>query len=242
MTDSPSDDARLRATETQMRHALGLRDGSSSRSSINGSQPQRRRFVRDGEVPVTVIRRDHQPDGEHGANQLDVARQALRSEVAAREHAERSLAEAQVSIRDLQTKLSHEHLAKGEALETVRRLETETRIAANAVEAAEAELAAERLARRNAEEALAEAREARQRAEVQLLDAITVQKVRKPSKPSVTRRAAVGPHPPDEATVLTQVDPKSKPPRRRRYGRPNTSDRQSEIVEWWKPDWKQRLR
>jgi hypothetical protein len=76
MTDSTSGDERLRATETQMRHALGLRDGSSSRSSISGSQPQRRRFVRDGDVPVTVIRRDHEPDGEPGTNQLDAARLA----------------------------------------------------------------------------------------------------------------------------------------------------------------------
>ena len=90
MTDSPQDDARIRATEARMRHALGLRDNTPSRStadhpvtSANGSQPQRRRFVRDGEVPVTVIRRDHQPDAEHGINQLDAARQAIRSEQAA---------------------------------------------------------------------------------------------------------------------------------------------------------------
>ena len=157
MTDSPSDDARLRATETQMRHALGLRGGSSSRSSTSGSQPQRRRFVRDGEVPVTVIRRDHQPDGEHGANQLDAARQAVRSEAAARERAERSLAEAQVSIRDLQTKLAHERLAKDEALEAVQRRRPRRRRLRQAQQTAEAELAAERLARRNAEDALAEA-------------------------------------------------------------------------------------
>jgi hypothetical protein len=94
MTDSPSDDARLRATETKMRDALGLRIDTLPRSSISGSQPQRRRFVRDGEVPVTVIRRDHQPNREHGANQLDAARQAVRSEAAARERAERSVEEA----------------------------------------------------------------------------------------------------------------------------------------------------
>jgi hypothetical protein len=125
MTDSPPHDARLRATETQMRHALGLRASTPPRSSTSGSQPQRHRFVRDGEVPVTVLRRDHQPDGEHGANQLDAARQAIRSEAAAKERAERLLEEAQATIRDLQTKLGHERLAKDEALETVRRLETE---------------------------------------------------------------------------------------------------------------------
>jgi hypothetical protein len=121
MTDSPPDDARLRAAETQMRQALGLRGDTLPRTSISGSRPQRRRFVRDGEVPVTVLRGVHQPDGEHGANQLDAARQALRSEATAKERAQRLLEEAQAMIRDLQTKLGHERLAKDEALETVRR-------------------------------------------------------------------------------------------------------------------------
>ena len=211
MTDFPSDDAHLRATETQMRHVLGLHGGAPTRSTTSGSQPQRRRFVRDGEVPVTVIRRDHQPDSEHGANQLDAARQSLRSEAAAREHAERSLTDAQVLIRDLQTKLAHERLAKDEALEAVQRAETDAQAGVQAQETAAAELAAERLARRNAEDALAETLEARQKAEQRLRD-IAVQEMRKPSKPSVTRRAAVGPHPQDEATVLTQVDPEFEPP------------------------------
>src|SRR5450631_2287696 len=165
MTDPSPDDARLRSTETQMRHALGLRGDTPPRSSASGSHRQRHRFVRDGEVPVTVIRRDHQPEGEHSANQLDAARQAIQSEATAKDRAERLLAEAQAMIRDLQTRLGHERLAKDEALETVRRLETEARVAAHAQETAEAELAAERLTRRNAEDALAEALEARHEAE-----------------------------------------------------------------------------
>jgi hypothetical protein len=121
MTDRPQDDARLRTAETQMRHALGLRGDAPTRSSASGSQAKGRRFVRDGEVPVTVLRGVHQPDGEHGANQLDAARQAIRSEATAKERAERLLAEAQAMIGDLRTKLTHERLAKAEALETVRR-------------------------------------------------------------------------------------------------------------------------
>ena len=172
MTDSSPDDAHLRTTEAQMRHALGLRGSTPPRSSTSGSQPQRHRFVRDGEVPVTVLRRDHQPDAEHGANQLDAARRAIRSEAAARERAERSLAEAQVMICDLQTKLAHERLAKDEALSFVRRLETETPAAAQAQQTAEAELAAERrLARRDAEDALAEALAGHQEAERHQRDA-----------------------------------------------------------------------
>jgi hypothetical protein len=74
MTYSPQGDARLRATEMQMRHAFG------------------------------------QPDVAPGTNQLDAARRAFRAEAMARERAERSLEETQVTIRDLQTKLAHERL------------------------------------------------------------------------------------------------------------------------------------
>jgi hypothetical protein len=95
--------------------------------------------------------------------------------------------EAQATIRDLQTKLGHERLAKDEGLETVRRLETETQAAVQAQETAEAELAAELLARRKSEDALAAALEARQEAEAQLRDAMTARTDRRPSKPSMTR-------------------------------------------------------
>jgi hypothetical protein len=264
MTDSPSDDSRLRATETQMRHALGLRGDTPPRSSASGSQPQRHRFVRDGEVPVTVIRRDHQPDGEYGANQLDTARQAIRLEATAKERSVRLLEEAQAMIRDLQTKLGHERLAKDEALETVRRLETATRVAAHAVEAAEAELTVERLTRRKAEDMLAEALEARQEAERCLRDAMTARTARRPSKPSMTRRVTVGPvgaasgdadardsvvelHAGDapsstglaEAPTIVEDGPSRKHARRR--GRP-AHDRTEEpqVVEWWKPGWQRK--
>jgi hypothetical protein len=246
MTDSPSDDARLRATETQMRHALGLRGDTPPRSSVSGSQPQRRRFVRDGEVPVTVIRRDHEPDGEPGNKQLDAVRQALRSEAAARERADRSLAEAQVVIRDLQTKLAHERLAKDEALETVLRLETETRTAAHARETAEAELAAERLARRMAEHALAEALVGRQEAERRLRDAMAVRDARLPAQPhhgladaTGTRQTAPADQDAD-AEQFAKVAGSSKALARRR-GRPaKDGSPDSDIVEWWKPGWQRK--
>jgi hypothetical protein len=266
MTDSPPDDARLRATETQMRHALGLRGDTPLRSSAIGSQPQRHRFVRDGEVPVTVIRRDHQPDGEHGANQLDAARQAIRSEATAKERAERSLNETHITIRDLQTKLAHERLAKDEALETVRRLETETRVAAQALETAEVELSAELLARCNAEDALAEALESGMEAERRPRDANAARTVHKRSKPSMARRAAVGPlgaasddgDAPGSVVELqageastntrmveapTIVDDKGSTIQARRRGRPlGVGNDEAQAVEWWKPGWQRKFR
>ena len=66
-----------------------------------GRRPPRR-FARDGEVPVTVIHRDHDEIGG-GTNTLDAAQAALREQIEAREHAETLLREAQATIRDLQT-------------------------------------------------------------------------------------------------------------------------------------------
>jgi hypothetical protein len=251
-----------------MRHALGLHGRVPTRSSASGSQPQRRRFVRDGEVPVTVIRRDHQPDGGHGGNQLDAARQAIRSEATARERAERSLNEAQITIRDVQTKLGHERLAKDEALASVRRLEIETRAAAHAQETAEAELAAERLARRNAQHALAEALAGPQEAERRCRDAMAVEMARKPPQtphgladmttatqtalaalttgatpqandmarptvPAAARKRRIGTGSPDTSTVNTDS---------RHLGPASDGNQEPDIVEWWKPGWRDNYR
>ena len=95
MTDNPSD-ARLSATELQMRRALGL-DGETAPTShlthshtpSNGPH-QRRQFARDGDVPVTIV---HSDSGSR-LQQLDATRQALRQQTAAREEAERLLADA----------------------------------------------------------------------------------------------------------------------------------------------------
>ncbi len=79
----------------------------------------RRRFVRDGEVPVTVLRRDT-PPGATLSSPLQQAETALANEIAARRNAERLLTEAQAQIRDLQTKLGHAELAKTEAADLAR--------------------------------------------------------------------------------------------------------------------------
>jgi hypothetical protein len=214
-----------------------------SLSTTSGSQRQRRRFVRDGEMPVAVIRRDHQPDGEHGANQLDAARQAIRSEATAKERAERLLAEAQAMIRDLQTKLGHERLAKDEALETVRRLETETGVAAHAQETVAAELAAERLARRNADDALAEALAGRQEAQVRLRDAITVQETWMPPDVPKGRADATRNRQTALSGIGTEATPDPNGTARLYRGQPAGDEKpESDIVEWWEPGWQERFR
>src|SRR5262249_50712062 len=150
MTDTPQDEARLRATEAQMRRALGLDDRTLPRPEPEQTtgpnrQPRQRHFVRDGEVPVTIIHRD---DGG-GLNQLEAARETIRSLTAAQEELERSLAAAQETIRDLQTKLAHEHIARDEA---AQRFGSDKQGIEQALQSVRAALDAERDARRQTEE------------------------------------------------------------------------------------------
>ena len=138
----------------------------SSTASPGASSPQRRRFVRDGEVPVSVIHRD-QDDGA-STNKLDATRQALREQIEAREQAEHLLQEAQATIRDLQTKLAHERLARDEA---IQRVDSEKQVVEQALQRVQDELAIERACRQKAEQERDDAIAARQEAEERLRDA-----------------------------------------------------------------------
>ena len=152
-------------------------------ASASTSHPKRRRFVRDGEVPVSVIHRD-QSDAS-GTNALEAARQALREQVAAREHAEHLLQEAQATIHDLQTKLAHERLARDEA---IQRADGEKQIVEQALQRVQEELAAERANRQKAEQQRDEAVAARQEAEERLLEMLATQDAQKSSqRPPIPR-------------------------------------------------------
>jgi hypothetical protein len=238
MTDSHQDDARLRATEAQMRHALGLHGEAPQRSvsgqqttPSNGLHPQRRRFVRDGEVAVTVVQRAHVQDDAGGTNMLETARQALRSAVTARERVERLLEEAQGTIRDLQTKLAHERLAKDEVLEAARRQDNERQTVRQALQTAEAELEAERVARRSAETAMAEAHEGRRDAE-QLLRDMQVVEQRAPAAPETPVVRNTG-------NTHKKLKQAAKPVRRRQ---PAETVEDDSPVEWWVKGWQEKFR
>jgi chromosome segregation ATPase len=223
MTDDPSD-ARLSATELQMRRALGLdRETSHASQATHSSNPsngphQRRQFARDGDVPVTIV---HSDSGSR-LQQLDTARQALRQQTAAREEAERLLADARNTIHDLETKLGHEQLAKDEL---TRRIDAEKREIEEALASTQEELAAERARCAAAERERDEAVVATQTAQQRLRQRTVV-------------KAAL----PPPATFPSD----HQPPRRR--GRPPKVARQevgsddSEIVKWWSPGWKEKYR
>ena len=157
MTDQPPDSKELQDAEAQVRRALGLNDRPAAVPqrtqpafpSNDTYQPKRRTFVRDGEVPVTVVRH---ANGDTG--QLEAARTAMRSLAAAKERAERTLTDAQAHVRDLQTKLGHERLTRDEI---VQRADATQRSAEQALQALRSELAVEKLGRERAEQSLREA-------------------------------------------------------------------------------------
>lgn len=128
-----------------MRRALGLAGGAAKPRAPDRQEPaqrpgerfmpghngHKRRFVQDGEVPVTLVsgRRDgvgdttsHRGPSVSGApSRLEAAENALAHETATRHQAERALADAQAAVHDLQTKLGHAELARVEAVEGLRR-------------------------------------------------------------------------------------------------------------------------
>ena len=165
--------------EARIRRAWGL-DGEAVRARLpDRVEPQpaarpverftpsvhKRRFVQDGEVPVTLVhgltgaRREHHETGATRVaaptNRLEVAETALAAEISSREKAEKALAEAQAMVQQLQTKLGHADLARQDAIVALQR-ETETLTDLRAALAdAEARAAAAEAARVVADNALA---------------------------------------------------------------------------------------
>lgn len=246
-----------------MRRALGLdggmprqrmepdRSDSMPRGPDRFSQTHRRRFVQDGDVPVTVVRRDIAPDQASrmaatgpSSSRLQRIETALASETAARERAERHLSEAQAQIRDLQTKHGHAELARAEATELVRReRETLTELRASlgeaerlreeaeqraveaerAVQSLKSSLQDERNARHAAEKALRVAEDARDQAE-KLVEELSEQAA---AAPVISTRTAKRPMPVSEPEVRVA------PARRARVVAAPVVESEPEPVKWW---------
>ena len=229
MTDHSNDETRLRATETQMRRALGLQstrarpgDGAPPPGPTGARRPARR-FVRDGEVAVSVVARD----AAAGTNRLDAAWQALEAQTAAREQAERQLVAAQETIRELQTQLAHARLARNEAVQR----------AAEEKQASEQVLAAVRAELLTAQASLQRTDQRRPRL---------------PAGPADDPSAAHAESAPCRMTgdllagIAAASAAETLAPARRR-GRPSRVEQaqpepELDFVEWWKPGWRERLR
>jgi hypothetical protein len=110
--DEPAGDTSpLQDVEAQMRRALGLfglprRQDAAQPAATRPARPAdrlslgspKRRFVQDGEVPVTVLNGRRTSPTDAPVNRLEAVETAVASERAARERAERARAEAQATI------------------------------------------------------------------------------------------------------------------------------------------------
>jgi hypothetical protein len=164
-SDTSADTHMMDPAETRMRLALGLGGPGAARPQARFAPDQRkRRFVQDGEVPVTLVSRaaDHVTEtgqrqtAAEPVNRLEVAENALFAERGRRADLERQLAEAQGTITHLETRLGHSELTLRELREAARRDGEDALREANAArDAALAALAEERARREAAEAALA---------------------------------------------------------------------------------------
>jgi len=150
MSHDPRSKPAMRDQETSdlersMRRTLGVGTPSAG---------HRRRFAQDGDVPVVVVR-GRRDDGR------EAAESAMQSEREARGQAERSLAAAHATIRDLQTKLAHVEMSQAELRRSVDRLGAER-------QSLEISLAAEANAHKETEARLEQATADRQELERQL--------------------------------------------------------------------------
>ena len=100
-----------------MRRALGLQDASPRSKgeyqptpTIATRRPPRQ-FVRDGEVPVTVVHRDYRRDDTSGSN-LNTIRQALRRSRQRQKSMLSDRGATQPRFATLQTQLAYERLQK----------------------------------------------------------------------------------------------------------------------------------
>jgi hypothetical protein len=254
------DSGPIDEAESQMRKALGLLgDGPRHRSDPDRTeQPNRmgdrfngglhrRRFVQDGDIPVTVLRRDqgHELPAHRGApaataptsSRLQRVEAALASESAARERIERSLAETQAVAHDLQTKIGHAELAKIEALDALRREReagSQLRADAHAWEAKLQEVFSQLRAAEQVtalcQEQLADERQGRRTAEKALRTAETAREAAEQLVRTLSEEAPRRSEPPRRPRVEPEV---AAPllPRRQRV--PELPAVEPEPVKWW---------
>ncbi len=257
-----SDTGPIDEAESQMRKALGLLgEGSRHRQdhqpdrleSSNrmgdrfGGGLHRRRFVQDGDIPVTVLRREpaHEAPVHRGtapavlptSSRLQRTEAALAAETLAREKAERALSDVQALARDLQTKIGHAELARNEATEALRRereaiaqTQTDTLTLQGQLDEALAGIAAAEQAARELQDQLSEERQARKAAE----KALRTSEAARESAELLVRTLS------EESAVPQRAEPARRPRSEpevaaaaRRHRTPEPPAGEPEPVKWW---------
>lgn len=124
----PEDAQPLDDTELKMREALHRLGKAARRPGSDRQAPppppdtlMRRRFIQDGDVPVTVVRRGLVGEASTSApgvatKRLQALEAALVEETAKRVRLQQSLDEASATIHSLQTRLGHTEVARDEAI------------------------------------------------------------------------------------------------------------------------------
>jgi chromosome segregation protein len=209
----------------------------------------RRRFVQDGDVPVTVLRRDGGHDtlaqrpshagGGPTSSRLQRVEAALAAETAARERAERMLHEAHAVVRDLQTKIGHAELARNEAvnaLQQEREAAAQLRRDAAACEARIGEAEARARAAEQALRAAQEQLQAESRLRLAAEKALTAAEAARNSGPNSGQAAMSFEDEPAQAWSpparrLSESAAVSPAIRRRRAAQPAAAEQ--EPVKWW---------
>lgn len=273
-TVASADNNPLPDVEAQMRRALGLYGGMRPRVDAERTEqpvrmmdrfgPQggnqglhRRRFVQDGEIPVTVVRRDPLADNAPvpQSSRLQRTEAALAAETAARERAERALHDAQAQIATLQTKIGHADLARIEAVDIARRerdaaatlrefsdgfneqinlLKEQLEASENARRTLQAAVSDERAARKSAERALRDANDRADRAEAAL--SLLEQEQEDARQPALEVRREAWSRPvaapaPVRAPEIAVPARRGRPPGSKAAPKPVTTE--SEPVKWW---------
>jgi chromosome segregation ATPase len=130
--DSPPDEMRMRA-------ALGLQRDPQQRPASHRSEQslQRRRFVREGEVAVTMISSTASDTSlmESPRSRLMALEEALISERSSHARTKRSLDDALAAIKALETKHGHAELAYADAIENERSARAQTEAALQQLQA-----------------------------------------------------------------------------------------------------------
>lgn len=266
----PDDDtSQVDEAKSAMRKALGLLgeaprhrpDADRSDQPARGPDRfsgglHRRRFVQDGDVPVTVLRREpgHEapvhrtaatPVAAPSSSRLQRTEAALAAETAGREKAERALADLQTTLRDLQTKIGHAELTKNEAIsalraerESISGLRTEIETLRAQLADAQARAEAAEASASEYDDVLADERQARKALEKSLRAAEAArdtaeQLVRTLSQETPPASTPVRPAPPQptiEPKIMVVPRKRGRPPGPRAVVVPEA---EPEPVKWW---------
>ena len=182
-----------------------------------------------GTTPVSA------PTSSPADDPLRGARQAIRSQAAAREYVERQLVHAEATIEDLRGKLHHARRDKDAAIEAARSAAARKVAVERSLAATESALATEKAARDRSDRALREAQATISHLQVKLDAAAETAKAELAAERQVRQKAETAPRQARKMEAPTKaISPKV------RTASPSANDQMP--VQWWVEGWNRRRR